>query len=224
MDDKEASAHWLTACAIAALAAFAVFVWGGYVAGWSWTGLSSQVTLWDWLEGLALPVTVGLLPLMLRHRERLGRSHKVAILAGLLGFAALVLAGYLVPLAWTGFTGNTLWDWLSLALLPVVLATSTLWRAPRRWAARHLALLAGALVLAAVVVTAGYLVPWAWTGFTGNTAWDWIKLLLLPVLLPIVVMPPLLRASEQWMTRDDEGPNLPAPGPAPAPPPPRGRR
>jgi hypothetical protein len=198
----QAPARWVLACTVAALAGFALFVWGGYVEGWEWTGLSSQVTLWDWLEGLALPITVGLLPLMLRHRERLGRSHRVAAAGGLLAFAALVLAGYLVPMAWTGFTGNTLWDWLSLALLPVVIATATLWQPPPRWTARHVGLLACGSVLAAVVVAAGYLVPWAWTGFTGNTAWDWIKLLLLPVLLPIVVMPPLLQVSEQWMTVD----------------------
>src|SRR5436305_1963294 len=83
--------------------------------GWAWTGLASHVTLWDWLEGLALPVTVGLVPLMLRHRDRLGRQHKTAAIAALLAFAALVLAGYLVPMSWTGFPGNTLWDWLTLA-------------------------------------------------------------------------------------------------------------
>lgn len=194
--------RWLVACGVAALVAFAVLAWGGYAAGWVWTGLSSQVTLWDWLEALALPVTVGLLPLMLRHRQRLGRSHKTTASTVLLGFAALVLAGYLVPLPWTGFTGNTLWDWLTLALLPLVIATSTLWRPPPRWETRHLELLAGAVVVGATVVVAGYLVPWAWTGFTGNTAWDWIKLLLLPVVLPIVVMPRLLRAVEAWMTAD----------------------
>lgn len=180
--------------------AFGVLVWGGYAAGWTWTGLSSQVRLWDWLDALALPVTVGLLPLMLRHRQRLGRSHKATASAVVLGFAVLVLAGYLVPLPWTGFTGNTLWDWLTLALLPLVIATSTLWRPPPRWTARHLEVLALAVLLAGTVVAAGYLVPWAWTGFTGNTAWDWIKLLLLPVLLPIVVIPRLLRAFETWMT------------------------
>jgi hypothetical protein len=200
-----AGTRWLIACAVFALAAFAVFVWGGYVDGWAWTGLSSQVTLWDWLEGLALPVTVGLLPVMLRHREHLGRSHRAAALAVLLAFAALVLAGYRVPMPWTGFTGNTLWDWLSLALLPIVIATSTLWRPPPRWTSRHVGLLTGCVVLAAVVVAAGYLVPWAWTGFTGNTAWDWIKLLLLPVLLPIFVMPRLLRAAEEWMVPDPSG-------------------
>ncbi|MGH3413979.1 MAG: hypothetical protein ACRDPH_12960 [Marmoricola sp.] len=197
-----APTRWLVACGVAALAAFAILVGGGYAAGWAWTGLSSRVALWDWLNALALPVTVGLLPLMLRHRQRLRRSHKATASAGLLGFAALVLAGYLVPLPWTGFTGNTLWDWLTLALLPLVLATSTLWRPPPHWKGRHVELLAVAVVVAASVVVAGYLVPWGWTGFTGNTAWDWIKLLLLPLLLPIVVMPRLLRTFEAWMTAD----------------------
>jgi hypothetical protein len=192
----------LIGCGIAAAAALAVLVWGGYAAGWAWTGLSSRVTLWDWLEALALPVTVGLLPLMLRHRQRLGRSHKATASVVVLLFAALVLAGYLVPWPWTGFTGNTLWDWLTLALLPIVLATSTLWRPAPHWRARHVRLLLLGVVVAAAVVAAGYLVPWPWTGFTGNTAWDWIKLLLLPVLLPVFVMPRLLRVFEAWVTAD----------------------
>jgi hypothetical protein len=117
-------------------------------------------------------------------------------------FAALVLAGYLVPWGWTGFTGNTLWDWLSLALLPLVIATSTFWRLPPRWTARHATIVAIGLVVIGSVVLAGYLVPWAWTGFTGNTAWDWIKLLLLPLLLPLLVLPRLLDAAEDWMAPD----------------------
>ena len=179
-----------------------LYLWAGYVEGWTWTGLSRPVTLWDWLEGLALPVTVALVPLLLRHREHLGRPHRVTVAAVLVAFAALVLAGYLVPWAWTGFTGNTLWDWLSLALLPLVLATAALWRPPPRWTARHTLLVTIGALVALVLVCAGYLVPWAWTGFTGNTAWDWIKLLLLPVLLPIVVMPRILEAAEEWMGGD----------------------
>ncbi|MGH2876625.1 MAG: hypothetical protein ACRDNJ_10810 [Solirubrobacteraceae bacterium] len=38
----------------------------------------------------------------------------------------------------------------------------------------------------------GYAVPWAWTAFTGNTLWDWLHLLLLPLLLPTVVVPALM--------------------------------
>src|SRR3954469_7414469 len=139
----QARSRWLIACAVSALAALVVYLWGGYVEGWGWTGLSSKVTLWDWLEGLALPVTVGLLPLMLRHRQHLGQRHRAAAMATLLCFAVLVLAGYLIPMPWTGFTGNTLWDWLTLALLPVVIATSTLWRPPTGWTVRHGGLIAG---------------------------------------------------------------------------------
>jgi hypothetical protein len=192
---------WWAYAAVAVL--LVLFLCAGYGEGWAWTGLSQRVTLWDWLEGLALPVTVGLVPLLLRHRARLGRSHWTAGSVVLLVFVALVLAGYLVPWNWTGFTGNTLWDWLSLALLPLVIATSTLWRPPPRWAARHTALTAIGLAVAAGVVLAGYLVPWAWTGFTGNTAWDWIKLLLLPLLLPTVVLPRLLDAAETWVAPRD---------------------
>jgi hypothetical protein len=192
---------------VLALAGIAVLAWGGYAAHWTWTGLSTQVKLWDWFEALALPVTVALTPLFLTHRHRLGRGHKALGAFVLCLFAALVLAGYLVPWQWTGFTGNTLWDWLSLALLPLVIATSSLWRLPERLTTRTLLLLCAAGVVVAALVLAGYLVPWQWTGFTGNTAWDWLQLLLLPVLLPIVVLPSLVERGETWLagraSRDD---------------------
>jgi hypothetical protein len=45
-------------------------------------------------------------------------------------------------------------------------------------------------VLAAVVVAAllvlafgGYVFNWTWTGFGGNTVWDWLSLLITPVTL-----------------------------------------
>jgi hypothetical protein len=117
------------------------------------------------------------------------------------GFVLLVVLGYLVPWDWTGFRGNTLWDWWELALLPVVVATVTLWPRPERLTARHYSTIAVAVAGAAFISVAGYLVPWAWTGVEGNTAWDWIKLLLLPVLLPTMVLPRLLTAADEWMVR-----------------------
>ena len=178
------------------LVAALAYVVLGYATGWAWTGLSKQVTLWDWLEGLALPITVGLVPLLLRRRRHLHPTHKTLGLIVLAAFAALVLAGYLVPWGWTGFTGNTLWDWLSLALLPVVIATSSLWPPRPHWRSHHLLLLSTAIAVALALVLAGYLVPWKWTGFTDNTVWDWIKLLLLPILVPTVLLPRLLEAAE----------------------------
>jgi hypothetical protein len=44
-------------------------------------------------------------------------------------------------------------------------------------------------VVFAAFVLAGYSVPLGWTGFSDNTAWDWLKLLLLPALVPTVVIP-----------------------------------
>jgi hypothetical protein len=53
-------------------------------------------------------------------------------------------------------------------------------------------------------VLAGYLAHWRWTGFTGNTAWDWLHLLLLPLLVPAVIVP-LLRPVVTERFSDAEG-------------------
>ncbi len=79
--------------------------------------------LWDWLELLALPVAVGLTPVFAELRSAWSARHSRIALCGLVVFAAIVLGGYLVPWAWTGFTGNTLWDWLHLLLLPLLIPT-----------------------------------------------------------------------------------------------------
>jgi hypothetical protein len=175
------------------LVAFAVYLWGGYDEGWGWTGLSGDVALWDWLEALALPVTVVLVPVLLQRRRGLSSRFRAVALALLAAFTVLVLAGYLVPWTWTGFTGNTLWDWLELALLPIVLSTAALWPGPEQLHPAHWGLIAAAAAAFLLVVLAGYVVPWQWTGFSDNKAWDWLKLLALPVLLPTVVLPALSR-------------------------------
>jgi hypothetical protein len=38
-----------------------------------------------------------------------------------------------------------------------------------------------------VLVTVGYAFDWEWTGFPGNTLWDWLHLLLVPFVLPVVL-------------------------------------
>jgi hypothetical protein len=35
-------------------------------------------------------------------------------------------------------------------------------------------------------------VPWTWTGCRGNTAWDWIKPLLVPVLVSALLLPAVI--------------------------------
>jgi uncharacterized membrane protein YhdT len=172
-----------------------VLVLGGYVFGWRWTGLSSSVTLWDWLQVLALPVAVGAAPILLLRRRRLTRPHRMALAVALAVFAGFVLAAYLVPMGWTGFSGNTLWDWLELALLPLVIASASLWISGAGVHRRHLRVAVPAVLAFVALALAGYLVPMGWTGFRGNTAWDWVKLLLVPILVPTVFLPLV----NQWL-------------------------
>ncbi len=61
-----------------------------------------------------------------------------------------------------------------------------------------------AAAIGVVVVLGGYLVPWSWTGFVGNTAWNWLQLLLLPVLVPTLLLPRLAPMAEQWITRRED--------------------
>lgn len=173
---------------------------GGYGAHWRWIGVNSRTaTLWDWLHLVLLPIAALVISLWLRHRPTVTGTAAAALGLAAMAFVALVAAGYLVPWAWTGFVGNTLWDWLNLVALPVAVALipvllerrdtrPTRAALPRRHAA---ALALGGAVFVALVL-AGYLAHWRWTGFTGNTAWDWLHLLLLPLLVPAVIVP-LLR-------------------------------
>jgi hypothetical protein len=167
---------------------------GGYGAHWRWIGVNGRTaTLWDWLHLVLLPIAALVISLWLRHRPPLTGMRAVAVAVVAAAFVVLVAAGYMVPWGWTGFVGNTLWDWLNLAALPVAVALiPVLLELRPHWGRRHAAgLAAGAAVFTALVL-AGYLAHWRWTGFTGNTVWDWLHLLLLPLLVPAVIVP-LLR-------------------------------
>jgi hypothetical protein len=205
---------------LAAVVALAVVVWGGYGEHWSWTGINGgTATLWDWLHLLLLPVVVGVLPIWLSRKTRMSPRSKSATWLGLGVFAVLVLLGYVVPWAWTGFSGNRLWDWLELIALPVALALTPIIDELREgWDRRDsLAALAG-LAAFAVVVLGGYVLKWDWTGFRGNTVWNWLHLLLLPLLLPMVIVPalkPKAMAAVTIVETDDpsaQGQFAPAPG------------
>src|SRR4051795_10420454 len=113
---------------LAGVAVLGVLLWGGYVRHWAWTGFGDNDTLWDWLELALLPTAVATLPLWLRHRPLVHRRGRIGLAAACATFALLVLAGYLVPLRWTGFRGNTSgtgstsssfrWSWSSSARGP----------------------------------------------------------------------------------------------------------
>jgi hypothetical protein len=176
---------------LAGLALFAIVLWGGYSRHWSWTGINGHTaTLWEWLNLLLLPVAFGILPIWLSRREMLTDRHKRAGAGFVTVFALLVLVGYLVPWAWTGFAGNTLWNWLELIALPAAVAlTPLLGELRAKWRRGHSLIALGGIGAFAALVLAGYLAKWGWTGFRGNTLWDWLHLLLLPLLIPAVVAP-----------------------------------
>jgi hypothetical protein len=184
----------------------AVVLWGGYSGRWSWTGINGHTaTLWDWLHLLLLPAAFALLPLGLSPRARLTPRHKSVVMAAIAAFALLVLFGYVIPWAWTGFSGNKLWDWLELLVLPLAVALTPLYGELRaRWSRRHTIVALGGLGGFAVIVAGGYLAAWGWTGFHGNTLWDWMHLLLLPLLLPTIVVPALIGVTAARLIIADE--------------------
>ena len=118
-----------------------------------------------------------------------------------------VIAGYLIPIRWTGFAGHTLWDWIVLLVLPATLAVTAALasrgaRSPgrllRAYEKRIAAALAGGF---AVTVVGTYALGWTWTGYAGNTLWDWLSMLLVPALFPTILLPALLR----WISGNAAG-------------------
>ncbi|TWP38189.1 hypothetical protein [Leekyejoonella antrihumi] len=116
------------------------------------------------------------------------RDHRLIIGGVLATLVVLVVGGYTMDWSWTGFGGNTVWDWLNLLILPVVLTALPLWQRTRRSHHLHWRI-AWILAMVTLVVLAvgGYTLGWSWTGFHGNTVWDWLKLLIVPFVLPLVL-------------------------------------
>lgn len=184
--------------AVSALAvAVLVALWGGYVLGWQWTGFRANNQLWDWLHLLLLPVVVGTIPVWIQHSGEISKASRRASLALLTAFAVFVAAGYLIPLSWTGFRGNTLWDWFELLLLPAAVVSAPLLpRLARSLRPRHKRMITVVLLGWAATVVGGYVLRWSWTGYPGNTLWDWLQLLLLPLLVPTILVP----ATARWLS------------------------
>jgi putative effector of murein hydrolase LrgA (UPF0299 family) len=123
-------------------------------------------------------------------------------LIGLALLVVLALGSYIGNWTWTGFKGNTLWDWLQLLILPVTLTFVSAWfgSASREW--RDIWTV-GAVVIGVgliVLLIGGYMLNWTWTGFKGNTLWDWLQLLLLPVILTVVTVRISQNAAHQHST------------------------
>jgi hypothetical protein len=180
---------------------FVVTLIGGYAGKWSWTGYSGNDTLWDWLDLLLLPVVLATAPVWLTKGSGLRKDRQIFFSALVLAFAVLVIVGYAAHLRWTGFPGNKLWDWFGLIMLPLSLAAVRAWRSLHRSLTRGQ--IAGIVAIAAafgLFVAGGYALHWTWTGFQGNTLWDWVQLMAAPILFGIVVVP----AAVAWMSVEME--------------------
>jgi hypothetical protein len=101
---------------------------------------------------------------------------------------------------WTGFADSTsLWSWLHLLVQPIALAFLTvrlLMGAPLR-VGRRVGFVG--VVLLAVLILAGYGEHWGWTGFSGKALWDWLSLMLFPIV--VIVLPEWIRRGEPFGAR-----------------------
>ncbi|HEX3332324.1 MAG TPA: hypothetical protein VHS27_20550 [Gaiellales bacterium] len=174
--------------AASAAVAFAVTVVGGEWLGWTWTGFADNNTVWDWLHLLVLPAVLTAAPVWYSTRRSARTEWRFLLGIVALAFAVLLAGGYELGWAWTGFDGRTLWDWLELLVLPIAVTAFSIWLALGRSIHPQLRRLGAVLIIAFVVlVTAGYGFHWQWTGFPGNTLWDWMHLLLVPFVLPVAL-------------------------------------
>ncbi len=207
---------WRRAALAAAAVLTIVMVIGSYAGHWYWTGLTQNGQVWDWMQLLLLPVALGTFPLWLRFSGEMSLARRQAVGAAVLLFVAFVLAGYVVPLRWTGFRGHTLWSWLTLIILPVTITTATVWPKTGRTLRpiyRDTAIVLGAAWV--VTLIGGYGLGWAWTGYPGNTLWEWVQLLLAPIAISTFVVPELIKLSagkavEEAQARQDSSPPTPA--------------
>src|SRR5262249_47357915 len=138
---------------------------GTYTFRWTWTGFYSN-TLWDWLHLLIVPAALGLGTMWLTQHHTWRTTGSTLVWSVLLILAVLEIATYLFNWHWTGFKGNTLWDWMNLLLLPLVLTLVSFWfSAPRLWLSWWTTLIWLSLVVLALLILNSEVFDWTWTGF-----------------------------------------------------------
>ncbi len=122
----------------------------------------------------------------------------------LLAILAILAIGDYERWVSSGFTGHTLWDWLTIFLLPLALVLFMMWMIihlwPRlrqiqrklavqpKWRIFWITVIAALLVAFIILVVGGEAWGWTWTGFSdkdNNNLWAWLQLLFLPLVLTI---------------------------------------
>jgi hypothetical protein len=119
------------------------------------------------------------------------------LVAVILGFVILVVAGYAFNWSWTGFREYKLWDWLTILVLPSVLTSLSIGYAidqilagnkKKQWRRLWMILITIALVGFIVSIIGGYAFHWSWTGFSDNKFSQWVQLLIIPVAQLLVAL------------------------------------
>jgi hypothetical protein len=207
----------------AILSAFALLAIGFYE-GSAWKSFSGK-SLWDWLT-ILLPLVVLLIIIVLVFARPWLRTHQIQLvqhkwrvlwITGIVTlsviFIIMVFGGYRLNWTWTGFSGNKLWDWLYLLILPVTLSIAPQWfnlylpqsqskqQVRPEWRIMWIALLIVFLTTFIIVVVGGYTLGWTWTGFSRKTVWDWIQLLVLPVALVLATILFSKLQNQQYLLR-----------------------
>lgn len=105
---------------------------GTYAFNWTWTGFKDNNTLWDWLQLLLLPIALAAVPIWFMAEENQQRIWLAQIRWVLLGavvvLAVLFVGTFAYGWQWTGFHDHgRIWDWLSLLLVPVIVAVLPIW-------------------------------------------------------------------------------------------------
>lgn len=133
------------------------------------------------------------------HSARAGTaSRSAALIAAAVATITLIAGSYTDHWTWTGLTqngpGHTLWNWLTLIVLPITITTATVWPKTGRAFRPAYRVVAAALGVAWIAtLIGGYVGDWAWTGYPGNTLWEWVQLLLAPIAITTCVVPELIR-------------------------------
>src|SRR5207248_969581 len=177
--DRKWRREWTVALYVIA-ALLLVSVVGGYVFNWSWTGFQGN-TLWDWFNVVLQPFGLAGLSIFLGSTVKWREVFELVVAVVVVFLLASVAGSYAFNWNWTGFQGNRLSEWINLPLSPVTLAVVSI--SFKGYERVWTVVIVAAAIFLLVSAVGGYVFNWNWTGFRGNTLWDWLKLLLLPIAL-----------------------------------------
>jgi hypothetical protein len=117
---------------VATVVVFALLEVGTYAFNWTWTGFQANATLWDWLQLLLLPLALAVVPIWLTAQEEQRRRWLIqlrwTLSVTVAVFVLLFVGTFAFNWTWTGFGDHgRLWDWLSLLVVPILVAALPLW-------------------------------------------------------------------------------------------------